>query len=276
LSTFPTSRGAGARLPPLKAQSKSRRETSRGRTSIGGGRGVNLTYRIVEDLGIAIVTGKYNEANPFPVEADLCRQYGVSRSILREAVKMLTAKDLLGARPRHGTWVQPEDTWNLLDPDVLRWLLERKLSFSLLIELNEIRLAVEPIAAGLAAVDADPVQKAAIMTAIDRMVAAESGADDPLASDIAFHVGVMRAANNRFYSQLCDVIETALRFSIRTTNYFKGVKLASVADHKLVADAILSGDAPAAEKALRVLIQEALDLILGASAGGKPPSLPRK
>ena len=169
-------------------------------------RGENLTYRIVEDLGIAIVTDRYTENNPFPVEADLCKQYGVSRSILREAVKMLTAKGLLSARPRQGTWVQPEDAWNLLDPDVLRWLLERKLSFSLLIEFTQMRLAVEPLAAALAALVAEPAQKAAVMAAIDRMAAAERGEDDPLNSDIAFHLGVMHASGNRFYSQLSDMI----------------------------------------------------------------------
>lgn len=234
-------------------------------TSLGG-RGANLTYRIMEDLGVAIVTGRYSENNPFPVEAELCKHYAVSRSILREAVKMLTAKGLLGARPRHGTWVQPEDSWNLLDPDVLRWMLERKLSFSLLIELNQIRLAVEPIAAGLAALSNDAGRKAAVMAAIERMAAAERGDDDPLASDIAFHVGVMRAGGNRFYAQLCELIETSLRFSIRTTNYFKGVKLASVADHRKVADAIMSGNAPEAEAAMRSLIQEALELIRSAAA----------
>lgn len=229
-------------------------------------RGENLTYRIVEDLGIAIVTSRYSENNPFPVEADLCKQYGVSRSILREAVKMLTAKGLLSARPRQGTWVQPEDVWNLLDPDVLRWLLERKLSFSLLIEFTQMRLAFEPIAAALAALVAEPADKAAVMAAIDRMAAAERGEDDPLNSDIAFHLGVMHASGNRFYSQLSDLIVTALRFSIRTTNYFKGVKLASIADHKKVADAIMAGDAQTAETAMRGLIQEALDLIRSAQA----------
>jgi DNA-binding FadR family transcriptional regulator len=229
-------------------------------------RGENLTFRIVEDLGIAIVTDRYTENNPFPVEADLCKQYGVSRSILREAVKMLTAKGLLSARPRQGTWVQPEDAWNLLDPDVLRWLLERKLSFSLLIEFTQMRLAVEPIAAGLAALVAGPAEKAAVMAAIDRMAAAERGEDDPLTSDIAFHLGVIHASGNRFYSQLSDLIVTALHFSIRTTNNFKGVKLASIADHKKIADAIMAGNVQAAEIAMRSLIQEALDLIQSAQA----------
>ena len=245
---------------------KGRRAQSRTGSPMPRVRGENLTYRIVEDLGIAIVTGRYSENNPFPVEAELCKQYGVSRSILREAVKMLTAKGLLSARPRQGTWVQQENAWNLLDPDVLRWLLERKLSFSLLIEFTQMRLAVEPVAAGLAARVAKSEDKAAVMAAIDRMTAAERGEDDPLTSDIAFHLGVMHASGNRFYSQLSDLIVTALRFSIRTTNYFKGVKLASIADHKKVADAIMAGDVQTAEIAMRGLIQEALDLIQSAQA----------
>jgi DNA-binding FadR family transcriptional regulator len=172
--------------------------------------------------------------------------------------------------------VQPEDAWNLLDPDVLRWLLERKLSFSLLIEFTQMRLAFEPIAAGLAALVAAPADKAAVMAAIGRMAAAERGEDDPLTSDIAFHLGVMHASGNRFYSQLSDLIVTALRFSIRTTNYFKGVKLASIADHKKVADAIMAGDAHTAETAMRNLIQEALDLIRGAQANAAKAPRSRK
>ena len=229
-------------------------------------RGHNLTYSIVHDLGIAVVTGTYTEKNPFPVEAELCRQFGASRSVLREAVKMLTAKGLLGARPRQGTWVQPEANWNLLDPDVLSWLLERKFSPQLLIEFTEIRLAVEPAGAALAAKVARPEEKAAVRVAIARMEAAERGDDDPLESDIAFHVAVLRASGNVFFAQLSDLIATALRFSIRTTNRYKGVRLASVADHKKIADAVIAGKPAAAQEAMRRLIQEALDLICAGEA----------
>jgi|HubBroStandDraft_5_1064220.scaffolds.fasta_scaffold41412_2 DNA-binding FadR family transcriptional regulator len=231
------------------------------RNVISPGRGQNLTYSIVQDLGIAVVTGKYSGKNPFPVEADLCKQYGASRSILREAVKMLTAKGLLGARPRQGTWVQPEESWNLFDPDVMRWLLERKFSLSLLIEFTQIRLAMEPAAAAMAALEAGPGEKAAIERALKRMIAAEHGEDDPLTSDIAFHISILQASGNRFFAQLHELIETALRFSIRTTNRVKGVRLASVNDHKKVSDAILRGDAAGAEAAMRELIEEALHLI---------------
>ena len=83
-------------------------------------RGQNLTYTVANSLGAAVVTGVYSADNSIPIEAELCRQYAASRSVVREAVKMLTAKGLLGSRPRLGTWVQPERNWNLLDPDVLR------------------------------------------------------------------------------------------------------------------------------------------------------------
>lgn len=227
--------------------------------------GRNLTYVITQELGRAIVTGAYGTENPFPIEAKLCEQYGVSRSVLREAVKMLTAKGLLSARPRQGTWIEPEENWNLLDPDVLRWQLERKYSPSLLIEFTEMRLAFEPTAAALAAerADADSIEK--IKAAIERMRQAEQGDDDPLSSDIAFHVSILRASGNRLYAQLEDLINAALRISIRVTNQRKGVPLASIADHQKIVDAIIAGDADAASAATRSLILEALALIKGSA-----------
>ena len=223
--------------------------------------GHNLTHGIVHDLGSAIVTGVYSPAKPFPVEAELCKRYDASRSVLREAVKMLTAKGLLRSRPRQGTAVEPESHWNLLDPDVLRWLLERQFSLSLLSEFTEVRLAMEPAAAALAAERATSEQRAAILATIERMRAAEQGKDDPLDSDIAFHVAVLEASGNRFLGQLRELIEAALHFSIRTTNYFKGVRLASVVDHKKVADAIIAGDPKAAAAKMHTLILEAKALI---------------
>jgi DNA-binding FadR family transcriptional regulator len=116
--------------------------------------GLSLTYGLVESLGQAIVTGEYVEVG-FPTEGELSKQFGASRTVTREAVKMLTAKGLLSARPRHGTVVEPENEWNLLDPDVLRWMLERKFSLRLLAEFTEMRLGIEPAAAALAARNAD-------------------------------------------------------------------------------------------------------------------------
>jgi DNA-binding FadR family transcriptional regulator len=223
-------------------------------------RGQNFTHQIANSLGVAIVTGAYSADNPIPIEAELCSQFNANRSIVREAVKMLTAKGLLASRPRIGTRVEPEANWNMLDPDVLGWLLERKFSPALLMEFTEFRLSVEPGAAILAARMAGPAEKTALRDAIARMQAADNGDDDVLDSDIAFHVAVLRASRNRFYAQLTGFIATALRISIRTTNRYKGVH-ANVGDHKKVADAIIAGRSAAAGDAMRKIIQEVMDLI---------------
>ena len=221
----------------------------------------SLTISIVERLGTEIVRGTYHKENPFPTEADLCTQYEVSRSVLREAVKMLTSKGLLSARPRQGTKVQDEIKWNLLDPSVLRWLLVRDFSLDLLSEFTEVRLSIEPAAAALAAERASDEDKLKIKEALKRMQATE---EDPLLSDIAFHVAILNASGNRFFRQMQDFSETALRISIRLTNKRKGVRLASVRDHQKVFDAIMAGKPELARSAMQYLLQEAMDVISNA------------
>jgi DNA-binding FadR family transcriptional regulator len=223
--------------------------------------GRNLTYGLLEVLGRSIITGEY-DARPFPNEADIVKRHGVSRSVTREAVKMLAAKGLLGARPKQGTFLRPEDAWNLFDTDVLRWLLERRQSLSLLRRFSELRIAVEPAAAKLAAANATPAQHTAITAGLDRMRAAEQGEDDPLEADIAFHIAVLRASNNPFFAQFRDVVATALRTSIRFTNRLAG-RTASIEDHAAVRDAIVAGDGLAAHAAMEDLIRKVLELIEG-------------
>ena len=223
--------------------------------------GNNLTYSIVQELGASIVSGAYSSKDTFPTEADLCKQFGASRSVLREAVKMLTAKGLMGARPRQGTWVEPESSWNFLDPDVLGWLLQRKLDIALLEEFTEMRLAVEPLAASLAAKRAQPGDLMQIKNSLMRMRAAERGDDDPYDADVAFHVAILAASRNRLIAQLQELISTALRFSIRLTNRFKGVAFASVEAHEAVASAISGRRPQAAAKAMTSIINEAMELI---------------
>lgn len=236
----------------------------------------NLTYGIVEELGHAVVTGVYAAGQPFPIEAELCKRYGASRTALREAVKMLTAKGLLSARPRQGTRMEPEERWNLLDPDVLRWMLERKFSLELLTEFTQMRLAIEPMAAQIAARRPAPEGLAQMRQAIERMRAAARGEDDPLQSDIAFHVGLLHATGNRFYVQLEGLISAALRTSIRLTNRVKGVPLADVNAHKKVLDAIVAKNARVASEGVIVMLQEVMDLIEVARARSKPTERPRR
>ena len=221
--------------------------------------GRNLTYGMLDSLGRDIILGKYDE-RPFPTEAELTEQHGVSRSVTREAVKMLTAKGLVSARPRQGTIVQPERNWNLFDTDVLRWLLERRFSFDLLRHFNQLRVAIEPEAAAIASLSADAEDLEAIAAGLERMRAAENGADDTLDADIAFHVAILQATKNPFYVQFREIVGTALRTSIRFTNRIKG-RSASIEDHAAVARAIAKGKPEAARKAMRHLIGEVLVLI---------------
>lgn len=221
--------------------------------------GRNLTYGLLDNLGRAIVTGRY-DSEAFPTEAELAKRHGVSRSVTREAVKMLTAKGLLSARPRQGTIVQPTTSWNLFDTDVLRWLLERQFSVDLLKQFSQLRVAIEPEAAALAAQFGRPEELKRISEGLDRMAAAERGEDDTLEADIAFHVAILWASNNPFYAQFRDVVSTALRTSIRFTNRIKG-RTASVADHAAVRDAIDARDPDAARSAMRHIIGDVLTLI---------------
>lgn len=220
----------------------------------------NLTFDIVQKLGEEIVSGKYSQDTPFPTEAILCEEYDVSRSVMREAVKMLTGKGLLTARPRRGTEITAETQWDLLDPDVLQWLLKREVSLPLLIEFTQTRIGVEPEAAYLAAKTITEEQKSKLKAAIDEMDRAAQGESDPLESDIAFHLAVLEASNNRFLVLLDSLIETALRFSIRMTNRLKGVQIASVDDHRQVYNAIIKGDHDLARAGMLHMLTEALKL----------------
>jgi len=221
--------------------------------------GRNLTYGLQNMLGRAIVVGEYAD-RPFPSEADIIKAHGISRSVTREAIKMLTAKGLLSARPKQGTFVRPQEAWNLFDPDVLQWLFECKMSLDLLRQFNELRLGVEPEAAALAAKRATPAQHDAIDEGLRWMVDAQRGRYDMLKADIAFHVAVLRASNNAFFVQFRDMVATALHVSIRLTNHVAG-GTANIAEHAAVRDAIVAGDAALARTSMQDLIHSALVLM---------------
>jgi DNA-binding FadR family transcriptional regulator len=234
--------------------------------------GRNLTYGMLDALGRSIVTGHY-DSRSFPTEAELAKQHGVSRSVTREAVKMLTAKGLVSARPRQGTKVQPSSSWNLFDTDVLRWLLERKFSVDLLKQFNQLRVAIEPEAAALAAQYADEGERMAINAGLQRMEAAEQGLDDTLDADIAFHVAILKASRNPFYAQFEDVVSTALHSSIQFTNRIKG-RSASVSAHRAVRDAIMKRSPEKARTAMRKIIGDVLELIDSAGDAAKKSAKP--
>lgn len=220
-----------------------------------------LTHELVERIGGQIVRGDVAPGGSLPIEAELAREHQSSRTVMREAIKMLTAKGLVGSRPRRGTYVEPEARWNILDPDVLRWTLQRRFSFELMRDFLVAREGIEPKAAAAAAIRQDREAIAAIAARLDDMREAARGRMDSLESDIAFHIAILQASGNRFFLQFSHVIETALRFSIRLTNSEKGVRTASVEDHEKIYLAIQRGDSTGAEAAAQELLTEAIRLL---------------
>ncbi len=216
----------------------------------------NLSDQVADALGRSIASGERAPGSFLPTEAELLTEFDASRTVLREAVKMLAAKGLVDTRPRRGTMVKPESEWNLADPDILNWMLGRKNVLPLMMEFADIRLALEPAAAAMAATMANESARLEMREAFDRMEAAGRGEDEPLAADIGFHVAILKASGNRFFWSLRHMIRVALQFSIRITNQRKGVERASLADHRRILDAILARDAAEAETAMRILINE--------------------
>src|SRR5690606_12361956 len=135
-------------------------------------------------------------------------------------------------------------------------------SLQLLKEFTQLRMAIEPEAARLAAENAgDANLMKPIARALERMRKADQGEDDPLSTDIEFHCTILAASNNRFFLQLRDFIQVALRVSIASTNQLKGVFNASYDEHKQIYDAIAAGDSEAAAASVRRLLFEVRDLI---------------
>jgi DNA-binding FadR family transcriptional regulator len=217
----------------------------------------NLTEYVTEALGRSIVSGEYEPGAVFQIH-ELCTTFDTSRTVIREAVKALTAKGMVTSRASLGSIVLKEAEWNLSDPDVLAWFLHRKGSrLQLIREFNDFRIAIEPTAAALAAVRGDAVANSAIHAALDRMRAAERGEDDSLDSDVEFHVSILEASGNRFFFNMRHTIDVALRISIQVTNRQKSVAVASAQDHAKVADAIAAGDEEGARHAMFNLLAEA-------------------
>jgi DNA-binding FadR family transcriptional regulator len=222
---------------------------------------MNLTDSVAGVLGRSIVAGEYGPGAVFQIN-ELCKDFDASRTVMREAVKSLTAKGLVTSRASIGTIVRPESDWSLTDPDVLNWLLDLKgTRLPLIREFNDFRLGVEPAAAALAAREANADAIDAIFVALERMRAAERGEDDSLDADVDFHVAILHASGNRFFINMRHTIDVALRISIRVTNRQKAVPVASSADHAVIADAIRAGNETAASEATRELLIEARRLL---------------
>ena len=226
----------------------------------------NLTRRVVEALGQAIVTGTWDAAGAFPIEAELCARFGVSRSVVREAVKMLTAKGLLSARPRRGTVVEPEPHWNLLDPDVLSWRLNAQFDERIIEDLYEVRQCFEPRACYLAARYATVEDHDRIRRRYADMVSMLGQAALAAGAEAEFHLAIIAATHNGLFVTIGGAVKTALRVSFGLTQKDAGGLPIDLAPYEEVLSAITERAADKAEAAMRRLLELSRQRVLNALA----------
>ena len=218
----------------------------------------SLHGQIAYDIGVRIVRGDVQPGTVLPNEADLSVQFSVSRTALREAIKVLAAKGLVESRPKTGTRVRPRDEWNMLDPDLLAWQFATQPIERLAKDLFEIRQVIEPAAASMAAERATDTQREAIARAFSDMEAAPDG-DASIEPDLRFHQSILAASNNEFLHPLGALIETAMATSFRITNNEPGALQISLPRHRAVRDAILAREPETARQAMRVLLEDAVE-----------------
>jgi DNA-binding FadR family transcriptional regulator len=210
---------------------------------------------IVRELGQRIVSGKIAPNERLPSEAELGEQYGVSRSVLREATRVLTAKGLVSSRQRAGAVVRPRADWHLLDPDVLEWLIHAGPRGAFVETLMTVRRIFEPAAAALAARTASDEQLARIEQAYARMEAAQAPGEllDP---DLDFHRLIAQATGNDLLAYIGNMLTHALRESIRLSSKLANTHELSLPRHKAIVVALRNRDALAARHASLVQLEE--------------------
>jgi len=222
----------------------------------------NFHHQLVDTLGSSIVAGRYAEGTQLPTEPELADTYGASRLIIREAMKSLAAKGLVSIRPRTGTHVLPRSQWNLFDTSVLEWYGRRPPDKKLMADLMELRQAIEPQAARLAAMRAAPTDIEALHAAYQAMASARNRSDY-IAADLEFHGAVLRASGNVFIQQLEKALSAVWTTSFRASSGDWGPDPQALALHKALLDGIATGNQKAAEKAVLALIERAAIRIAG-------------
>ncbi|WP_284177601.1 FadR/GntR family transcriptional regulator [Rhabdaerophilum sp. SD176] len=238
--------------------------------------GRSIHTQTVETIAGWIINGRFSVGENLPIEPAICAELGVSRTVVREAIKTLVAKGLVSTGPRIGTKVLPQSCWNLFDARVIEWRLECGVDAAFVKDLMELRLAIEPAAARLAARREPASERGLVRDLYRRMeqaAASQTFREDHMEADLAFHVGILRATGNQFFLSLVPLISSVLRVSFRlSTGSLEAVEQA-LPVHRAVAEAIAAGDGDRAARHLTQMIEHAREEI-EAVAFPRPAVLP--
>lgn len=229
---------------------------------------------VVQDIGRQIVRGELAPGDILPEQGELSRQLGVSRTVVREATKVLAAKGLVESRSKRGTAVLPRSEWRLLDPDVLGWLKDDGLDPEFLRSMFEVRRIIEPAAARLAAQRATADELLAIEAPFEAMAAATDEASY-LEADIHYHAALVAATHNDHLIALVAVFGPALQAGLRVATRhgweWPDFLEYSIGPHRDVVDAVVARDADRAGAAMeRLVVQSELSLDYPSGPGNAP------
>lgn len=217
----------------------------------------NVHGNTLDHLGVAILSGQYAVGAALPPEPMLCTELGVSRTVVREAVKSLVAKGIVSTGPKVGTRVLPEERWNWFDPDVIVWQSKVGLTAEFLRDLQEMRRIVEPAAIRLAAERATAHDIAAAEAAYEGMRRAIDEGGDYVSHDLKFHQALLLASGNRMMVQMSKALSALLRTSFEISTKRKDGPRSSLPLHRDVLDAVIARNPARAERAILVLIDGA-------------------
>jgi DNA-binding FadR family transcriptional regulator len=227
-----------------------------------------LQSQVVDQLGIAIIGGEFPPETTLPIDSALQDRFGVSRTVLREALKALAAKNLIASRARIGTVVLPRRDWSLFDPDVLAWHFETGPDIAFLRSLAEIRVGLELESVALAAERRSEAQLELMFACVDGMAIAGDTAQFAR-SDLDFHRTVAEASGNPFMASITGLVDLALAtaFTISSPVADGEAREVTVAHHREVAEAIAARDQEGARRAMRTVIAEGFDRAAGRMSG---------
>ncbi|CAI1065775.1 MAG: FadR/GntR family transcriptional regulator [Serratia proteamaculans] len=215
----------------------------------------NLSYLLAEKLGQQILAGDYQAGSILPGEMELGEQFGVSRTAVREAVKMLAAKGMLLPRPRIGTRVMPQSQWNFLDQDLLTWWMTKENFDQVMQHFLILRTSLEPQACSLAAANANTQQTARLAELMAEMRALHIQFDREhwIQVDTQFHQLIYEASGNPFLTSFANLFSSVYQSYFRAITGNEVIKLQH---HQAIVDAILAGDSAEALAACQVLLRE--------------------
>lgn len=220
----------------------------------------NVHSQVADRIGLSIMRGEIAPGDALPSEMRICEMLDVSRTVVREAIRILSGKGLVESRAKSGTRVRSPEAWNHLDPDVLRWLLETTDLDSYLAKLFQLRNAVEPAATAMAAIASTTEDRVRLRAAYEGMAAAKTN-EAFVASDIAFHKTVYFATRNEFFWPIAQMFEITLSPSL-TIAATGDHRPRSLIEHRDVVEAIELRDPEGARRAAVLLLNHsAKDLV---------------